>query len=257
MDLLPSGMRELVFALDYDPGWNTLADTLADFPDARVRSLSLHATADSLWRVDHATGSPDALSAIEDTFLTADYYADCIATEPCGADSETEVLDETDDTLVLYTYWQRTPVCTSIPHLGLEHLGDGLLFETQHEQRRHTWRIIHPEDADIHGFFDALHAELSADVNVEIIRLTGLSATNTATFSAEEGTLTREQREALTAAVHHGFYNTPREIDLGELAEELGLPRSTLTYRVRRAEAEIIKQYMNHDPVSPSDPPRD
>lgn len=247
-------MRELVFALDYDPGWNTLADTLADFPDARVRSLSLHATADSLWRVDHATGSPDALSAIGDAFLTADYYADCLATEPCGAESETEVLDEIDDTLVLYTYWQRTPVCTSIPHLALEHLGDGLLFETQHEQRRHTWRIIHPEDADIHRFFDALDAELSADVNVDINRLTGLSATNTTTFTAEDDILSREQREALTAAVEHGFYKTPREIDLGELAEELGVPRSTLTYRVRRAEAEIINQYMNHDSVPDSVP---
>lgn len=48
-------MRELVFTLDYDPGCNTVADTLADHPDARIRSLSLHATAESLWRVDHAT----------------------------------------------------------------------------------------------------------------------------------------------------------------------------------------------------------
>ncbi|OIB58164.1 helix-turn-helix domain-containing protein [Natrialba sp. SSL1] len=247
-------MRELVFALDYDPGQNTLADTLADFPDARVRSLSLHATVDSLWRVDHTTGSPDALSAIKDAFLTADYYADCLATEPCGAESETQILDQTDDTLVLYTYWQRTPVCVSIPHLALEHLGDGLLFETQHVQHRHTWRVIHPEDANIHGFFDALHAELSSDVDVEIVRLTGLSSSTTATFTAEEGTLTREQREALTAAAEHGYYETPRGIDLGELAEKLDVPRSTLTYRVRRAEAEIIKQFTDHDPVTDSVP---
>jgi Cd2+/Zn2+-exporting ATPase len=58
-------MRELVFDLEYEPGCDTVADTLAEYPDARVRSLSLHATAESLWRVDHVTGSPDALAAIE------------------------------------------------------------------------------------------------------------------------------------------------------------------------------------------------
>lgn len=49
-------MRELVFALSYEPGSNGVADALADHPDARVRSLSLHATDERLWRVDHATG---------------------------------------------------------------------------------------------------------------------------------------------------------------------------------------------------------
>lgn len=239
-------MRELVFALGYEPGRNTLADVLADHPDARVRSLSLHATAESLWGVDHATGSSEALPAIEDAVLTADYYADCLAANPCGAESETQVLDRTDDTLVLYTYWQRTQVCESIPHLALEHLGDGLLFETQHEQRRHTWRIIHPEGAAIHGFFDALHAELPSEIDVEMLSLTGLSPPTTTRFNVDD-VLTNKQREALTAAVEHGYYETPRETDLGELAEKLDVPRSTLTYRVRRAEAQIIKQLTTNE----------
>lgn len=243
-------MRELVFALDYEPRTNTLADTLAGHPDAHIRSVSLHATPTSLWRVDHATGSPEALSAIEEAFLTADYYADCLAAEPCDAESETQILDRTDETLVFYTCWQRTSICTSIPHLALEYLGDGLLFETRHEQRRHTWRIIHSEGADIHGFFDALRRELGPDVEMEIVRLTGLSSSPTTKFTTGEGILSREQREALTAAIEHGYYETPREIDLGELAEKLDVPRSTLTYRVRRAEAQIAKQFIDHEPVT-------
>ncbi|WP_122089748.1 helix-turn-helix domain-containing protein [Halalkalicoccus subterraneus] len=243
-------MRELVFALEYDAERNTLADTLVDFPDALVRSLSLHATADSLWRVDHATGSPTALSAIEDAFLASDYYADCLATEPCGADSETQILDRTDDTVVLYTCWQRTSICTSIPHLALEYLGDGLLFETRHKQRRHTWRIIHSEDADIHGFFDALRGELAPDIDMDIVRLTGLSSSPASNSTTDEGILSREQHEALTAAVEHGYYEAPREIDLGELAEKLDVPRSTLTYRVRRAEAQIAKQFLENGSVA-------
>jgi hypothetical protein len=41
-------MRELVFALEYEPRCNRVADALADHPDARIRSLSLHATAERL-----------------------------------------------------------------------------------------------------------------------------------------------------------------------------------------------------------------
>jgi predicted DNA binding protein len=239
-------MRELVFALNYEPGTNTLADTLTDYPNAHVRSLSLHATTNSLWRVDHATGSSDALSAIEDAFLTTEYYTDCLAPESCGAESETQVLDRADDMLVLYTYWQRTPVCISIPHLALNYLGEGVLFETRHKQRRYTWRIFHSEGADIHGFLDTLHTKVPAAIEVEIVRFTGLTRPTT-TFTATEDLLPPEQREALAAAVEHGYYETPREIDLGELAEKLDVPRSTLTYRVRRAEAHIAKQFINHE----------
>ena len=243
-------MRELVFALDYESGTNTLADILADYPNAHIRSLSLHATANSLWRVDHATGSPEALSAIEDAFLRADYYADCLAAEPCGAKSETQVLDRLGDTVVLYTCWQCTPICTSIPHLAFKYLGEGLLFETRHKQHRHTWRIIHPEDADIHGFFDRLRDELVPDIETEIVRLTALSSSSTPKFTGDERTLPREQCEALAAAMDHGYYETPREIDLGELAEKLQIPRSTLTYRVRRAEAQIAQQFLKNGPVT-------
>ena len=51
---LAAPMRELVFALEYEPGRNRVADALAANPGTQVRSLSLHATDDHLWRVDHA-----------------------------------------------------------------------------------------------------------------------------------------------------------------------------------------------------------
>jgi hypothetical protein len=130
-------MRELVFALEYEPGCNRVADALADHPNARIRSLSLHATDESLWRVDHATGSAEALSAIEDAVLDSDYYADCLAIEDCGATQSTEVLDHTDETLVLYSHWRRTPECASVPHIARDHLGDGVLRDAPREPPLH------------------------------------------------------------------------------------------------------------------------
>ena len=151
-------MRELVFALQYKPGCNRVADTLAAHPDARICSLSLHATAECLWRVDHTTSEGDALIDIEDAFLTADYYADCLATEDCGATQTTQVLDHTDDMLVLYSYWERTPECTSVPHIARDHLGDGVLFETHHEDYHYTWRLVHSREGNVAAFFDDLDA---------------------------------------------------------------------------------------------------
>lgn len=236
-------MRELVFALEYEPGCNKVADALADHPDARVRSLSLHATVERLWRVDHATGTPEALDAIEDAFLTGDYYADCLAAEDCGATQTTRVLDRMDDTLILYSDWERTPTCASVPHIARDHLGDGVLFETRHEGRHYTWRLIHSGEGDVAAFFDALEVAVGECAQMEMLR----TADTTTAAGGSDGTpsgLPPAQEAALQAAVEHGYYESPREVNVGELAEHLDVPRSTLTYRLRRAEEHLAKQHV-------------
>jgi predicted DNA binding protein len=236
-------MRELVFALEYEPGCNRVADALADHPGARVRSLSLHATDEQLWRVDHATGTPDALDAIEDAFLTSDYYADCLATGDCGATQTARVLDRTDDTLVLYSDWERTRTCTSVPHIAHDHLGDGVLFETRHEGRHYTWRLIHSKESDVAAFFGALEAAVGGCAQMEMLRTTDTTASVTGGDETRGG-LSPNQEAALRSAVEHGYYESPREVDVGELAEHLDVPRSTLTYRLRRAEEHLAKQHV-------------
>jgi predicted DNA binding protein len=244
-------MRELVFALEYEPGRNRVADALADHPGARVRSLSLHATADHLWRVDHATGAPAALAAVEDAFTAGDYYADCLATEDCGATQTTRVLDRTDDTLVLYTDWEPTPVCASVPHIARDHLGDGVLFETRHEGRHYTWRLIHSGEGDVGAFFDALRAAVGDAARTELLRTANVSGAPGESDDDADGVgLSAEQEAALRAAVEHGYYESPRAVDAGELAAHLGVPRSTLTYRLRRAEERLAKAHVARDPQS-------
>lgn len=236
-------MRELAFALAYEPGCNAVADALAEHPDARIRSLSLHATDERLWRVDHASGSPDALDAIAEAFRSSDYYADCLADGDCGATQTTDVLDRDEETLVLYSYWERSPVCVSVPHLALDHLGDGLLFDTRNEGRHYTWRIIHSGTGDVAAFFDALEAAVRDCAEMEMLR-TGATAEPGADHQAGATPLSAEQEAALQAAVEHGYYENPREVDVSELADHLDVPRSTLTYRLRRAEEQLAKQYV-------------
>ena len=240
-------MREFVFALEYDPGANPVADVLADHSEASIRSLSCHVTPESLWRVDHATGPADALEALEDAYRHADYFADCLVRDDCGAECEVQVLDRGRDELVVYTYWDRTKECTSVAHVALEHLGRGLLFETYREGRRYRWRIVLGSAAPVGDFFDALADEVGACAGMEVLRLTELDPDGKPMDDAGNGEMSPEQRAVLRAAVERGYYETPREIDLDELADELGIPRSTLSYRLRRAEAALATSFVGRE----------
>ena len=239
-------MREFVFALEYDPGTDSVADVLAAHPGTTVRSSSCHVTPESLWRVDHATGSQEALAPLESAYRDAAYCADCLVRDDCGAECETETLDRARDSLVTYTYWDRTDDCTSVPHVALEHLGDGLLFETYREGRRYRWRIVLGSDAPVRAFFDALAEEVGECAGMEVLRVSDLDPDRD-NGSAVDEALPREQREALRAAVECGYYETPRRIDLSELADELGIPRSTLSYRLRRVEAALATSFVTAD----------
>ena len=60
--------------------------------------------------------------------------------------------------------------------------------------------------------------------------------------TTESDDLSPKQEEALQAAVEHGYYESPREIDVGGLADRLDVPRSTLNHRLRRAEELLAKE---------------
>lgn len=240
-------MRELVFELDYQSGWSPVADTLAEHSRAVIRSLSCHVTADNLWRVDHIQGPPEALTALESAYKTANYFPDCLVTEDCEATSEIRVLDRTEKSLVIYCVWERSDICTSVPHLALEHLGEGLLFETRQEGREHVWRIILAGTEPIGSFTDALRAEIDDIGGMELLRLTDHVPTAEQSSRPDVDEIPMEQRQALHAAVKAGYYETPREIELSELATELDVARSTLSYRLRRAEARLAKQFVATD----------
>jgi hypothetical protein len=60
-----------------------------------------------------------------------------------------------------------------------------------------------------------------------------------------KGVLTNRQREVLTHAINRGFYNLTREVTLKELAEEMGMARSTYDEHIRRSESEIMKNLLD------------
>lgn len=53
--------------------------------------------------------------------------------------------------------------------------------------------------------------------------------------------LSQEQREALVLGLRHGYFSTPREVSLDELAAELGISRQAVSKRIRRGNEKVLR----------------
>lgn len=59
--------------------------------------------------------------------------------------------------------------------------------------------------------------------------------------------LTDEQYELLEEAIERGYYDTPRSCTLTELADAVGLAKSTTSEKLHRAEGKVIKEFVGRD----------
>lgn len=64
----------------------------------------------------------------------------------------------------------------------------------------------------------------------------------------ERQLLSDRQLEIVTAAVERGYYDTPRCCSLTELADELGIAKSTCSETLHRAEETIVKRFVEDLP---------
>lgn len=87
--------------------------------------------------------------------------------------------------------------------------------------------------ADLH----AIDATISVDWLVK-------GSERDATTEIDVGSITEKQREALELAKESGYYETPRETSLGELANELGISESAASQRLNGAETKLVKSFL-------------
>lgn len=72
--------------------------------------------------------------------------------------------------------------------------------------------------------------------------------------TASEQLMTDRQREIVRTAVDEGYYDTPRECSLTELAEAVGIAKSTCSSTLHRAEEAIVKEFVEHQLTTESPP---
>lgn len=236
-------MRELVFTLTFDRGVDPVMDVFMDYPAAQGRMLATAVAPDNSWRLDRLTGPEAALEALDEVFLDDAHCNECFDGRPeCGATREYQVLERSGTSRIIYTYLVEPGYCHSIPPLATEHLGFGVLYDARRREDTYEWRLLMPEDGGVRVLHDALEGGLMDGVDLEVERLARPRHWFDRVAMTDD--LDFEQREALEAAVDGGYYETPREITLEELASRLDVPRSTLRYRLRRAEAWLVDGYV-------------
>lgn len=65
-----------------------------------------------------------------------------------------------------------------------------------------------------------------------------------ATVEIDVSDVTAKQQEALETALEAGYYNTPRETDLAELADQLSISESAVSQRLNAAETKLVKSFL-------------
>jgi len=69
-----------------------------------------------------------------------------------------------------------------------------------------------------------------------------------------DGLLTDHQRDLLGAAIEYGYYDTPREITLTDLADAVDAAPSTVSETLHRVEGAVLKQYADENVEGVEDP---
>ncbi len=235
-------MREFEFVVRFEPGVDDLMDVFLDHPDLAARSSVCVCTQETMWRIDHLTGQPDALDRLDEHFLDEDRCNECLDAPNCDTYRTYQVLHQTGDSRTVYTYRREVHRCHSIPFIVHDHVGDGAVFEAVRSSGEYRWKVLYPEEQPIGDLFDAIEAELRPGLDLEVSHLR--SAGNWDATSRVTTELSHEHRAVLEAAFDAGYYTRPRETTVADLATQLDLPRSTIQYRLRTAEDMILSGFM-------------
>lgn len=228
-----------MLTIEFEHGIDPVMDVFVEHPRARARTLESAVAPDESWRFDRIDGPEGALERLDEALLDPGRCHECLdRSEDCGATREYEVLERDATSRVVHTHTADPGLCDSVPTLASEHLGFGVRYDACRRQNAYEWRLLMPDDGGVGSLHTALEAALGDGLSVDVRRLSE-PAHRSDRFVPREG-LSYEKREALEAAVLAGYYETPRDATLEELAEHLDLARSTLRYRLRRAEAWLV-----------------
>lgn len=66
-------------------------------------------------------------------------------------------------------------------------------------------------------------------------------------YTESDSPLTDRQEWLLREAIERGYYDSPRRIALVELADDVGIAKSTCSETLHRAEGQVLKQFMEDE----------
>jgi hypothetical protein len=97
-----------------------------------------------------------------------------------------------------------------------------------------SFRLRFPDHETLSAFHTYV---IEHDIPIQIDRTYTLTET---TGHGHRFGLSQEQREALVLALREGYFETPSDAALDDLADELGITRQSLSNRIRRANEKVL-----------------
>jgi predicted DNA binding protein len=248
-------MRELKFALEFDRGVDPIMDVFHDFPQLGSDSVGSAVRRDRFWSVERFEGPTEALERVERVRFGTDTPRAEMTATTCGADRHHEILERSASSLVTYSFVERLHTCNSVVALAARHLDLGHVFQTQRRGECQEWRLLMRSEANVDVFYESVEEHLRDGITLHIGRIGDVNRWNFDSLASVS--LSGKERDTLRAAIEHGYYETPREVTVSELADRLDVPQSTVSYRLRQAEAALAKGYFREsaqdDPRAPEE----
>jgi len=182
------------------------------YPDATFRVLSAFATEDSGFGVVEIEADSGLAELVKD-----------VSEHEAVADMEV-LWNEGNDALLQFE--TRRPMMllaarqSNIPVRMPFEIQDGV----------GTWELTASRErlSELSSVFDNM------GINYEIEYVRGIGS---------EEFLTDKQRSVMETALRMGYYDTPREASLSDVADELGIAKSTCSETIHRAEEKLVKDF--------------
>lgn len=206
----------IMVELRVDPTQFTLGEIVASVEDVQAEIERIVPTGNEVFPYVWAIG-PD-LEPLEDRMAAEPSIAAFVA------------MDVVEDSTLYRIEWVK-------PHSGIVEgiaRADGTILEAR---GNHEWvfRIRFPDNDGVSRFHDYCR-DHGIDITIErVVRL------GDGPGRGNEFGLTSAQREALVLALERGYFATPKETSLDELAAELSVSQQALSARIRRGNQKVLR----------------
>jgi predicted DNA binding protein len=234
-------MREFVFEIRYESDADELMDLFIETPDARSTTFLCSIGNGQLWQLDRITGPSPVVEQATALLTDSTYDQLTITDRDCGGRQYSDVLERRSRRSLVYSYFEQLVHCDSVPTVTNRYIRGALLFEVTRNGNAERWRILMEDDKKVGMLYDTLGSLLQDGLSFHFDHVGDATGPLLTLFDSVP--IRPEQSRVLELAAEKGYYETPRETTLDELAAELDCPRSTVSYRLRKAEAALVESY--------------
>lgn len=162
---------------------------------------------------------------------SVDSFIDDLEAEPYIASAT--VIERSEDTSLVRVEWADKTV-DLVGSLAMSPVD--LLSAVGDE---HAWRFtIRAKEREDIAEFQRISREHEPGITLDFEHIEDVDDTD----DRQTYGLTDAQLEAVLAAYEHGYFDEPRTVTMEELAAELGIARSSLSSRLRRAHRKLIER---------------